>query len=320
MEAAIRNVSAWLSRSRGPARAEVLLIQRRIFILPTAFGVLFAVVLLLMLTGAINYGLSLGFILTFLLASMAVTAILHTFRNLLGLRVNAGRTAPVFAGDTAQFSICITNPTPAARYAIAVARAGLDVAIVDVAAESEATATVAAPAPRRGWLRPGRLTLHTRFPVGLFRAWSYVELDTRCLVFPRPAAPGLPLPPLDRGSGEGANLAPGAEDFVGLRRYTPGDSPRHVAWKATARDDALLTKHFVGRASSALRLSLELLPRDLDLEEKLSQLTRWVLDAHGRGVPIALELPDRRIEAGYGESHRDACLEALALHDPAAQR
>ena len=320
MLAGIRSFNTWLFQLRGPERGEVVLVQRRIFILPTGSGLLFAFVLLLMLTGSINYTLSLGFVLTFLLGSLAISAMLHTFRNLAGLRITAARTPPVFAGDFAHFRICINNPTSTARYSVALTRDKRDVAIVDVPAESATITTAAVAAPRRGLLQPGRLTLFTRFPVGLFYAWSYIDLDTHCMVYPRPAAPGLPLPPLSAAARDGAGLAQGNDDFAGLRQYHPGDSPRHIAWKAAARGRGLLTKQFVGRAAGELKLTLELPPRDLGLEDKLSQLARWVLDAHAGGLAYALELPRAAVPAGTGEAHRDRCLEALALFDPAGTR
>jgi len=315
--AVFRTFNAWLFQIRGPEQGEVVLVQRRIFILPTRAGLLFGFVLLLMLTGSINYTLSLGFILTFLLASLAISAILHTFRNLAGLRITAARTSPVFAGDLAQFRICITNPAAATRYSVALTRDKRDVAIVDVPAESAVITTAAVAAARRGLLKPGRLTLFTRFPVGLFYAWSYINLDTQCVVYPRPAAPGLPLPPLTPGILDGSGLAQGNDDFAGFRQYHPGDSPRHIAWKAAARGQGLLTKQFVGRAAGELKLTLESPPRDLGLEDKLSHLARWILDAHAGGLAFGLDLPGAAVRAGTGEAHRDRCLETLALFDPA---
>jgi uncharacterized protein (DUF58 family) len=317
MPSVIRSLNAWLFRLRGPEQGEIVLVQRRIFILPTRAGMLFAFVLLLMLTGSINYTLSLGFVLTFLLASLAISAMLHTFRNLAGLRITAARTPPVFAGDLAHFRVCITNPAAAARYSLALTRDQRDVATVDVPGADAVITTAAVATARRGPLRPGRLTLFTRFPVGLFHAWSYIDLDTHCIVYPRPAAPGLPLPPLGAGTRDGAGLAQGNDDFAGLRQYHPGDSPRHVAWKAAARGQGLLTKQFVGRAAGELKLALESTPRDLSLEDQLSQLTRWVLDAHAAGLVFALDLPGAAVPGGTGEAHRDRCLETLALFDPA---
>src|SRR5687768_5226961 len=114
----LKALNTWLFQLRGPERGEVVLVQRRIFILPARPGVAFAFVLLLMLVGSINYSLSLGFVLTFLLGSVGFTAMLHTFRNLAGLRIKAGRTAPVFAGETARFAVCLHNPTKSRRYSI----------------------------------------------------------------------------------------------------------------------------------------------------------------------------------------------------------
>ncbi|HYC46062.1 MAG TPA: DUF58 domain-containing protein [Burkholderiales bacterium] len=316
VQAAARAFSAWLFQLRGPERGEVVLVQRRIFILPTRAGVLYGFVLLLMLTGSINYALSLGFVLTFLLTSLGITGILHTWRNLAGLRITPARTAPVFAGDAARFRVCIANPTRADRYSLVLTRDKRGIDVVDVPADGSAVATAAVPATRRGLLKPGRLTLFTRFPIGLFHAWAYVDLDTECVVYPRPAPAGLPLPPLRAGGAEGLGYAKGSDDFGGLRQYYPGDSPRHVAWKAAARGQGLLTKQFVGRASAELWLTLDLPPAGLALEDKISRLTRWVLDAHAEGLPYGLELPGTRVPVATGEAHRDRCLETLALYRP----
>jgi uncharacterized protein (DUF58 family) len=313
MQALWTNFSAWLFRLRGPERGEVVLVQRRIFILPTRAGLVYAAVLVLMLLGSINYALSLGFILTFLLASVGVSAMLHTFRNLVALRIAPAKTAPVFAGETARFALSLHNPTRTPRYSVALTRDKHDADIVDIPPESMVIATASVPARQRGLLRPGRLTLYTRFPVGLYNVWSYIDLDTYCMVYPRPAPPGLALPPLKATGAEGAGQGQGHDDFAGLRQYHPGDSPRHIAWKTAARGQGLMTKQFTGRAAAELWLSLELVPERLDLEEKLSRLARWVLDAHAGGFAYGLKLPGVTVRLGSGEAHRDRCLETLAL-------
>jgi uncharacterized protein (DUF58 family) len=305
-----------LSRRRGSAERETLLVQRRIYILPTRFGVLFAVVLLLMLTGSMNYALSLGYILTFLLAALAISTILHTLRNLAGLRLTALRTSPVFAGDVARFPICIDNVAMTERCSLLLARAKREIAVVDVPAESKVIATATIAAPRRGVLQPGRLTISTRFPLGLFRAWAYVQLDAACIVYPRPAPAGPPLPRAQPGAAEGIAHARGSDDFAGLRPYLAGDSPRHVAWKAAARGQSLLTKQFMGDMEGELWLRADALPDELNIEEKLSRLARWVLEADAARLRYGLDLPGLSVPLGFGGAHRERCLEALALFEP----
>src|SRR3954462_10855820 len=126
--------------------------------------------------------------------------------------------------------------------------------------------------------------LETRYPLGLFRAWSYVEPDSRCLVYPRPER--LPLPPASPSDSAGTARAQtlGNEDFAGLRGYQRSDSPRHVAWKAVARSGDMLTKQFSGEAAQELWPDGRLLPAMLPLEPRLSRLAGWVLAAEAAGA------------------------------------
>jgi uncharacterized protein (DUF58 family) len=305
----------WLFQLRGPEAGVIVLVQRRVFILPTGHGIIFAAMLLLMLTGSINYNLSLGFVLTFLLAALLVNGMIYTFRNLANLRVSGGRARPVYAGDTARFAVNLENRGEVERYSIGLTRDRKTSEFVDIPARATAIIQAGIPATRRGVLRPGRLTLFTRYPLGLYYSWAYLELDMHCIVYPRPASPGLPLPPATSSSGEGSERGQGQEDFAGLRQYHQGDSPRHVAWKVAARDQGLFTKQFSGRADTELWLDWDHLPRGLGIEEKLSQLARWVLDAHATGLSFGLRLPGRKVEIGTGEVQRDECLEALALFE-----
>lgn len=316
MYAALKNhLAAWIARPPRPESGAIVLSQGRVYILPTRQGLLFAAVLLIMLTGSINYVLGLGFVLTFLLFALAMNAMIHTFRNLANLRVSGGRAQPVFAGDVAHFLVHLDNASDAERYAIGLTGDGSSNAFVDLPPRSTVPAMAAIPAPRRGILRPGRLTLFTRYPLGLYRAWSYLDLDLHCTVYPRPAFPALPLPPAAASSGSGAQSGRGQEDFAGLRQYHIGDSPRHVAWKAAARDQGLLTKQFSGRAETQLWLEWTQLPAQMAVEERLSHLARWVLDAHAAGLAYGLRLPGKTVDLAAGEAQREACLEALALFE-----
>ncbi len=316
---ALKNgVLEWIFQWRGPERGTIVLVQRRVFILPSRQGLLFAGVVVLMLIGAVNYDLALGFVLAFLLGACGIQSMLHTFRNLANLRIAPGRAQPVFAGDQAQFQIRISNEARAHRYSIGITRDRRSATFVDVSPATEIAAAVPIPAPRRGWLRPGRLTLFTFFPTGLFRAWSYADLDMNCLVYPAPASPGLALPLPEAGGGDGGVHGQGQDEFAGLRPYRPGDSPRHIAWKAAARDDALLTKQFTGRADAELWLAWDLLPAAMDTEQRLSQLCRWVLNADVAGHAYGLRLPGMTLPIAAGTVQRDNCLRALALHGLAA--
>lgn len=293
-------------------RGPVTLDRQRIFILPTRHCLVFAVVLLQMLLGSINYTLSLGFVLTFLLGGMALVAILHTYRNLDQLTVSAGKTMPVFTGQQASFSLCLNGSGTTERYAIGVMFEKQHPQYVDVPAGETVTATLTLPAPQRGILRPGRCTLFTRFPLGLFRAWSKLDLDMACIVYPQPDSAKLPQLAGIQGRGSKAIAAEGSDDFRGMRPYHTGDSLRHVAWKAMAQGRGMLTKQFSGQALPELWLDWDDLA-GMDTEARLSRLCRWVLDAQNAGLSYGLRIPGSTLAPGNGETHQRSCLEALAL-------
>ena len=310
---ALRN---WFYGFSPPERGAIVLGHRRVYIVPSRLGLLFGGALLILLVGSINYALALGFALTFLLAGMGLAGMVQTARNLAQLEVSAARVEPVFAGEAAQFRLVLENRAAHDRPEILLrhlaSRAGCT---VDLAAASVSEAPLAVPAARRGWLPFGRVMLETRFPLGLFRAWSYVEPASRCLVYPRPEPGALPpLAPSDQQGGVRAH-AQGSDDFSGLRSYQPSDSPRHVAWKSAARSDVMLTKQFAGEAVAELWLDLRDTPASLDIERRLSRLAGWVLAAERAGARYGLRLPQAQLEPDRGDAHRAACLELLALYE-----
>lgn len=311
MLAALRQrFNLWLFRYRIDS-GSITLTQRRIFILPTRQGIGLAFVLVLMLLGDINYNLSLGYVLTFLLAMMAVMSMLHAFRNLVQLEIRPGRAEPVFCGETAHFPLYFRNSGRQPRHQLWLRDGhGASVAF-DVPAQQETEVAFPLAATRRGWLQPGRLTLYTEFPLGLFHAWSYLHFDTRCLVYPKPLDEAL-LPPGDAPDGTGRRSIAGDDDFAGLRGYVEGDALPRIAWKAFAREQGLQVKQFSAQAGEELWLDLAAAP-DADTESKLARMTRWVLDAESLGLRYGLRLPDGELPPGSGQLHRDECLRRLAL-------
>lgn len=320
-----KRASKWLYRRRGAEAGEVFLHQRRVFIMPTHPGLIFCVMLLALFIASVNYNLSLGFGFTFLIAGCALVDMHLTFRNLAHLHLAAGRAAPVFAGELAQFELHLINRRNYDRYAIWLDFVADDrpelAQAADVAANAAHAVVLATPAHGRGWLPAPRVRLQTRFPLGLLRAWSYWQPDAAALIYPRPEDDAPPLPLAGSEQDDGAGAA-GQDDFAGIRGYQAGDSLKRLAWRQIARLDTtlggqLVTKHFEGGASSEIVLDFAELPRQLDVETRLSRMTRWVLEAEARGLPYAFRLGDTGFPAALGPAHRDACLRALALYGKA---
>ena len=298
-----------LTRYRMPEALPIALHGRRVYILPTGFGVFFGVTLVTLLLGALNFNNNSAMLLTFLLAGAVFMSLSRTVANLARLELTTLRGMPVHAGQPASLVL---------RFGVRDGRAHLTCRIAGGPVEREfdlpadgGEIELALPTVRRGWLAVGRLTLSTEYPFGMFRAWSVLNPDQSLLVYPAPE-PGAP--PLPRGeSRDGhARPTPGGDDWQGLREFRTGDARRLVAWKASARHDRLLVKEFASPVADELLLDFERLG-SLPNEQRIARLTRWVLDAARLQTPFTLVVPGQRIGDGYDAHHVERCLRELAL-------
>jgi uncharacterized protein (DUF58 family) len=296
---------------------EAVLGTRQIYILPTRHGLIFLLVLVALALAAVNYSNALAYLLTFLLASMAVVSLLHTQRNLLKLHVSVAGGEPVFAGEPALFRICLRNDS-GARYALRVESAHGVLPLFDIPARDTRCVTLSVPAVKRGWLAAPALTLATVYPLGITRAWSRrLTLPARCLVYPRPADDA----PWQTAAGTEGESRPGSlqdgEDFTGLRAYQPGDALARISWKTLARGQGLHTKEFRAPLAESAWLDWDAFAPHSG-ETRLSLMCRAVLDAEDNGLAYGLRLPGVVLEPDSGAAHRHRCLAALALHETVA--
>ena len=302
-----RRLDGLMRRAVIDPSGSALIDPRRIYILPTRTGLAFAAMLVATLVGSLNYQNNLGLFFTFLMAAIALVSMHHCWFNLLGLRVAAQDAVPVFLGQTAHFPVTVKECREKRRGLICVHGGGC----AAIAAGDQARLTAAVTGRQRGEVALGEVLIETRFPLGLFRAWSSARVEARVLVYPRPAA-RAPVPPRhetlehhasgDRGAG--------ADDFVGPRAYRLGDSLRQLDWKALARERGLVVKQFGG--DRAARVWLDWDQHGGETEERLARLARQVIDARDQGLSFGLRVPGRLVERGRGDAHMHRCLEVLA--------
>ena len=302
----------WARKRQGQDGNQLRLHSRRIYILPNAQGIAFGFIIIAMLIGAMNYNNSLGLAVTFLMAVLVLVTMHHCHRNLSGLSIRYGGDQPAFAGQKAAFRVTLINDSASPRFGLTLRYRDFVTETVHVEAGEHATLLLEVDARERGRLQMDRFSIYTTFPLGLFHCWAWIHPDWTTVVFPRPAPAGLTPPPQHTDTGGANDDSRGDADFAGLRTYRRGDSPRHIAWKAYARDEELLVKQYAGTDVASHWFDFESLDQ-MGLEARLSQLTRWIVDANLRGTAWGLRLPAETFEPELGPAHRDRCLTALAL-------
>lgn len=305
-----------VTRFSGPQSGTIRLRHRRVFIFPTVAGFFYALTVFTMFLASVNYDLALGHALVFLLVSLGLVGMLHSYRNLLGLEIDTLEPLPLHAGEAACFRLRLRNTGPRPRSGLewqVDPRAGAR--LIHLAPNAEGVVEVAVVSENRGWLTLPSLKVSSRYPLGILRVWAYVWPQARCLVYPRPRFSPIPEAVESDGGGTGAGRD-GNDDFAGLRERQPADSPRHVAWKIAARDPEgtrpLLVKLFGGGLSRKVWLDWRM--TEGALEKRISTLAGWVLAAEEAGLEYGLRLPGAEFPPRRGEAHRAQCLGALALY------
>jgi uncharacterized protein (DUF58 family) len=294
---------------RGTAQLPLTFEYRHIYVMPTMFGFWFGVLLFLMALGALNFNNNTALMLGFLLASIAQMTTLLAYRNLVGMTLVGIRAQPVFAGRPARFRVLLENPERRVRFAIqAVSAESAD--CWDIAENHSGHLELKQDTSKRGWMVMKPFRIENRFPLGLFRAWSVIIPDARCLVYPQPHPSPPPLPRTGRGDSGTAQRGEG-EHIHGLREYQPGDPLRRVAWRASARHQKLYSREMEAPSEESCEFNWYLMG-GADTETKLSILAAWILRAERSQIPYSLELPADALPAGLGEEHCTACLSILA--------
>jgi len=309
-----RRVLRWAKKRQGRDPATTTLRPGRVYILPTGVGIVFGLMTFAMLLGSMNYNNNLSFVLTFLLIGIGFVAMHQCQRNLVGLEVTFAGTDPVFAGQAIRFRIAVTNHARSARYGLRVYCDDSTSSIKHLQPGESKVFVIPVKTDRRGRIRLERFGIRTLFPFELFRSWAWLHMDLEGLVYPAPSRRPPEPPPSLVARGHRQHDARGEEDFAGLRRYHEGDSPRHVAWKAFARSGNMYSKQFAGADTSSQWFDFDEI-ESADIEERLSILTRWIIDADSMSMDYGLRIPGEAFPPAHGDAHRRRCLEALALYE-----
>lgn len=304
-----RRLQRWV-RPRQPEALPVRIDRRRIYVLPTRFGLFFGGLVAVMALGALNFNNNPALLLALVLAGTAQASLIAAHMQLSGLELQSISGEAVPAGKPMPLRVALGAGDGRSRQGLLLGTGASEAAAH--LHDGSAVIELSIPTERRGLLRLPRLEISTVQPLGLARAWSYAWPDQALLVYPAPEIQAPPLPPLAGERGR-PRVERAGDEVHHVRGYHPGDAPRTIAWKASARRDSLLVREY--EQPTAAEVSLEWqATAGLPYEQRIRRLARWVDDAERENRRYRLVLPQQPpLPAGNGMAHRHACLRALAL-------
>jgi len=291
----------------------VKLRQKSTYILPTKAGFLMVAIIILMMVAATNYQNNLAFLLTFLILSIGLVSILFTFKNLQGLIFKLATVESVFSGETLQVNIHLASQSKQNHFTVGTGFSKVAIYFIDVIEGAENRVVIPIQTSQRGWFELPRIMATSSFPFGLLKVWTWFRFASPVLIYPKPIEPPIKG---DKGRSEeheGATKNTGNDDLYGLKTYQPGEPLSRIDWKALARERGLFSKEFVAYQSQDLVFDWDDFP-STEKELRLSYLCYLVVEASKANYDFSLGLPESKIAKNSGNTHKQRCLEALALY------
>ena len=289
--------------------------RRDLYILPTRIGWYYSLILIALFAIAVKFDNQAAFMMLFILIAVGLIAMVYTHNNVIGLGLSAQPGNTVFVGEPAKFKVTVHNLSNKPRKAVWLMSSGVQ-QLVNVDANQQSSYDLKFPTLQRGYLICEQATLTSHFPIGVFFCWTrHYDSQQRCLVYPQPLDL-VPFPSDGSNNGkqsERANIQLGAEDFAGMKNYQPGDRLRDIHWPSLAKTNKLISVQHELQNNGSANLSWFILPNSMNMENRLSQLCYWVINAEQQGLRYQLELPNRTLNYNSGSAHYHACLTELAL-------
>jgi len=284
--------------------------QKNVYIFPTRQGFAFLALLILMLVTAINYQSSLIYLFSFLLGAVFFISIWLCFLNLSGLQISSFEQAECFAGQACPFHVRLFSEHHAAL-AISIGTAKDALSSTHVQRGATVDQTIFGKPAKRGLQTLKRLRLESTFPFGMIIAWTWLKLDAKTMVYPKPIqSEHVHLGSVSEAQDEDL---PNTEELSDLKHYQQGDASNRIVWKHFAAKDQLVVRSYEAGGTDPDWIKWD----DYDTgntELKLSFLCFDVLDASQQNRSFGLDIPGQLIRPGAGEAHRRKCLTALALY------
>jgi uncharacterized protein (DUF58 family) len=172
--------------------------------------------------------------------------------------------------------------------------------------------------PARGLHELSPLKVSTRFPFGLFTKGMDAADDGSVLVFPHLSPTDVPDFDFRGREGEAALVQSGqGSDPYSIKDFQPGDNPRHIHWKSSAKRGKLMRREFSKEQEPAVTIKISadretpvnVIERKIEHAASLAE--RFIME----GYAVAVICGGAVAHSGRGRDHLLLILRELALLD-----
>lgn len=295
----------------------------------TKVGLWFVLLTLVVGIAATNTGNNALFMVFALMLAMLVVSGVSSRLNLRRLDISLTPASEVFANRPFPLRFALRNESRFSHWMVefSVARHGASRLVPYLPSGATSRGTIDLLFERRGRQKIDAAHVGSLFPLGFFRKGLRYRLEAEVLVYPEIFFGRREWTFL--GSPAGSNSASRAgwgHELHGLRSFRPGDDPRSIHWKQSARTGSLVFMEREAEEGRRIAVVLDnaVLPFSDDASEArferlVSEAATAVVEALAAGLEVELVTREEEIAFGSGPRQRVRLLESLALVPPVAR-
>ncbi|WP_404340138.1 DUF58 domain-containing protein [Pseudoalteromonas mariniglutinosa] len=287
----------------------ITLSHSTIYVLPSKLGWQFLAVALLNFIMGINYQNNLILAMAYLMVVIIVFTFLKGYKNLLGLTVEFKCCQGSFAPNKPSlvFNLISQMSCQSVQF---IDHYGAQSSVTSVTGLQPVTLTLSQN--QRGIYEVKRIKVISHFPFGLVSVWSYIEPNTKAVIYPQAKADNLSdsITATDEIVDDTGLVTTGSDEFHQLIDHQESMGINRISWKHYAKTQQLLIKEFSSYSRAGIELNFNMLSGNA--EQRLSQLCFLICKLNDANTPFSLSLPTIVLPESCGEAHKNACLYALA--------
>lgn len=284
----------------------LLSIHKTVKVRATKYFILLVLAIVSLFIQAYMHNYNIVYIMMFFLTAVAGTSTLFGMLNLHFLSVKLLSKSRIFATQKASVTFLASNSADFGLYDLDFRYEDKNSYLSSLAPKNSKAVSVEVLFDTRGKHELKQLDVVSFFPLIHEKKMRVFKLDESVIVYPRPEGIGL-LERLAMQKSKSGDL----DDYKGLSRFEQGENFSAIHWASLAKNDTLMSKRFAyHQTQEKLFFSFDELMGSS--EEKLSQLTLWVIEAERYGYDFKLELQQRVYDSK--KEAIDAILDALAQY------
>jgi len=208
----------------------------------------------------------------FFLVGIAGASSVFGIRNLHSIRVTLLSHSRFFATKSSEYKLLLANNSDHASYDITIASEEQTKHTKSVESHSSQTVSLQKSFKKRGDATLSKIKISSLFPLPHELKYKYLQIEKKIVIYAKPSGISL-FKIYSKDSSFNGEI----DEFVEIKKFNQGDNISYIHWVSLAKNNSLMSKKF-SFVEENKKLIFEFKTLKGGVEERLSQLTLWVLE------------------------------------------